>query len=325
MELYKSFFRKSVFFKFFLYFFLLFWSSQKIYATEHTLACRELLGTFRQGARYWESQSFHERERSIIEIGRLSVSQRAASIAAGKIFLNLKEVGEELRNKNLRRAYMYLNDGSCFEGTYIKMLPHERRTSRILEVEHFNFSQAIVDRLLRLPQLNSDIYFSLELEPYLLRGIVSISEVKIALGPVEYSIWEKRFDGNNLVEAVRLNQVLGLFEEKAHALQHLNQVLGNKPYIRLNSEEVFEVEKMQEELNREKEKRGESSVIFAQEADVYAFMFDLVGSGNLPKSYGYTSGYLTRAIIDRNRGRPWTEKEWEEALDEYDYNPRLLP
>ena len=94
MELLKSFFRKSLFSKFFLLF--LFLSSQKTYASEHALACRELLGSFRQGARYWESQSFHERERSIIEIGRLSMTQRAAGVAAGKVFLNLKEVGEEV-------------------------------------------------------------------------------------------------------------------------------------------------------------------------------------------------------------------------------------
>jgi hypothetical protein len=276
-------------------------------------------------SRYWEARSFKEQEKITVRYARLSVSQNAAHQAAGKVYLNLRNVAQEIRNKNLRKAYMYLNDGECFEGTHIRMLPFDMRSHRVLELSHFDFSKDFVEYFVRLPELNSDIYFSLEFDPYLLKGTVVTSEIKIALGPVEYSIWEKRFDGNNLIEAVRLNHVLGLFEEKAHALQHLNQVLGFKPYIRLNSEEIREAEKMEEELNREKESRGEYSVTYAQEADVYAFMFDLFESENLPKAYGIYSGYLTRAIVDRNRGRPWSEKEWSEALEEYGYNSRALP
>lgn len=287
--------------------------------------CRDVLSAYRKGARYWEARSFKEQEKVMVQQARLSVSQRSANMAAGKVFLNLKDAAREIQNKNLRKAFMHLNNGDCYEGTHIRMLPFGLRSTRILELSHFDFSEDFVEYFVRMPELNSDIYFSLEFDPYLLKGTVSTSEIKIALGPVEYSIWEKRFDGNNLIKAVRLNHVLGLFEEKAHSLQHLNQVLGLRPYIRLNSEEIFEAEKMEEELNREKEARGEYSVIYAQEADVYAFMLDLVESENLPKGYGVYSGYLTRAIVDRNRGRSWTQAEWKEALKEYSYESRPQP
>lgn len=287
--------------------------------------CLEFLGEIRKGARFWEVRTFKEQEKFMVQQARLSVSQRAANMAAGKLYLNLKEAAQAIQGKKLRRAYMHLNNGDCFEGTHIQILPFANRIARVLELDRFNFSQDFIENVVRSSKLNYDIYFSLKFDPYLLKGTVSIIEIMIALGPIEYSVWEKRFDGNGLVEAVRLNHVLGLFEEKAHALQHLNEVLGLRPYIRLNSQEIFETEKMEDQLNSEREERGESSVNFAQEADVYAFMYDLVESENLPKGYSVYSGYLTRAIIDRNRGRPWTQIEWKEGLDEYNYNSRPLP
>lgn len=287
--------------------------------------CLEFLGEIRKGARFWEVRTFKEQEKFMVQQARLSVSQSVANMAAAKLYLNLKEAAEAIQGKKLRRAYMHLNNGDCFEGTHIQILPFANRIARVLELDRYNFSQDFIENVVRSSKLNYDIYFSLKFDPYLLKGTVSIIEIMIALGPVEYSLWEKRFDGNDLVEAVRLNHVLGLFEEKAHALQHLNEVLGLRPYIRLNSQEIFETEKMEEELNVEREARGESSINFAQEADVYAFMYDLVESKNLPKGYSVYSGYLTRAIIDRNRGRPWTQFEWKEGLEEYNYNSRPLP